>query len=362
MNEKKVVNRNFTIALGIICILLLVGLIVAIMNFTTMILDKDNTISNLNAQVQILQNQRKQLQAWLEGNQTILKTTMQEMHQMQVWLNSNQTLLMTTRQERDEMQKWLEGNITYYTTQINSISQQISTLNAQIANLQAEYDGYMKAYQQLQSVINNRWNEQNLETFVTPEDPTVSALVLTITGGWANHQDWNEYWKDIKAMYNWIIDKIEYRSDGLFPKLPDNPSNNVSYYDEMWQFPNETLELNKGDCEDMAILLCSMIRCYTGTQLEAECIGISSMTSGHLAVQILTIDHKLVIFDPAGRYYSHDHRDNIAFNNISMEIENWLNYWKHEMGEDVHVDLVFSDKIHKRFNSTQEYLTWMYSR
>jgi hypothetical protein len=97
-------------------------------------------------------------------------------------------------------------------------------------------------------------------------------------------------------------------------------------------------------------------------KLEAECIGISSLTSGHLAVQILTTDHKLVIFDPSGNYYSHDQWGNVAFNSISTEIESWLNYWKPQMGGDVHVDLVFSDQMHKRFNSTQEYLTWMYSR
>jgi predicted PurR-regulated permease PerM len=51
MSERKVVGRNVTIALGIICIILVVGLIVAVANYTSIIKGKDDTIASLQNQV-----------------------------------------------------------------------------------------------------------------------------------------------------------------------------------------------------------------------------------------------------------------------------------------------------------------------
>jgi len=163
-------------------------------------------------------------------------------------------------------------------------------------------------------------------------------------------------------MYDWVVDNVEYRSDGLYPMLPYNPSGDLDFWNEMWQFPNETLSLRKGDCEDMAILLCSMIRCYCDMKYQAECILIVSSTSGHAGVQLPVSGYKLVILDPAGGYYSHDAWGNIAFNDITTEINNWLDYWKPTMGSDVYVRRVFSDYLDEKFTSTSEYISWMYSR
>jgi len=51
MSERKVVGRNVAIALGIICIILVVGLIVAVANYTSIIKGKDDTIASLQNQV-----------------------------------------------------------------------------------------------------------------------------------------------------------------------------------------------------------------------------------------------------------------------------------------------------------------------
>jgi hypothetical protein len=81
-----------------------------------------------------------------------------------------------------------------------------------------------------------------------------------------------------------------------------------------------------------------------------------------MAVQMPVSGYKLVILDPAGKYYSHDVWGKIAFNDITIEINNWLNYWRPYMGSDVYVGRIFSDYIDKTFTSTNEYITWMYSR
>jgi peptidoglycan hydrolase CwlO-like protein len=270
--------------------------------------------------------------------------------------------LLTNYSNLEVQYGWLQSNHTILQTDYDTLQTQYNSLQLLYDDLQTEYDSYVTAYQRLRDEINHRWGLQNLETFITPEDSTVNTYVLGITGGWSNPDDWDEYWDDLKAMYNWVVDNIEYRYDGLYPNLPDDPSGAVDYWKEMWQFPNETLDLRQGDCEDMAILLCSMIICYGDMQYDTECIGITSSTAGHLAVQCPVEDYKLVIFDPAGDYYSSDWFGNIVFNNISTEIDNWLDYWKPEIGNDVYVDLVFSDYIHETFISTDDYIAWMYSR
>jgi hypothetical protein len=56
MGEKKVVNRNVAIALGSINIIFLIGLVGAIVNYTSIINNKDSQINSLNVQIKNLQS------------------------------------------------------------------------------------------------------------------------------------------------------------------------------------------------------------------------------------------------------------------------------------------------------------------
>jgi len=401
-------GRSITVVLGIICMVLAASLVGAIANYTVVIDEKDNTIASLNSQItekdstiSSLNSQINRLQVWLDGNKTLLtqiQTWLQanityynsqitilenqnnqlqtqigsletqiaalnnQLQQLEAWLDGNKTLLSQT-------QAWLQGNITYYESQIiylqneiTTLQNEIDSLNAQLVTLEEEYKEYVFAYQNLRERVNQRWDHVNVELFITPNDQAVRDIVYSITGGWSDPSDWNEFWQDVKAMYNWVVNNIEYRSDGLYPRLPYDPSGVLDFWNEMWQFPNETLSLRKGDCEDMAILLCSMIRCYCDMKYWVECIVIVSSTSGHVGVQLPVSGYKLVILDPAGQYYSHDIFGNIVFNDITTEINNWLDYWKPFMGSDVYVIRVFSDYLDEKFTSTNEYISWMYNR
>jgi hypothetical protein len=55
--QKKVVGRNVAIALGIICIILAVGIVGAIANYSSIISGKDNNITNLQNQITSLTSQ-----------------------------------------------------------------------------------------------------------------------------------------------------------------------------------------------------------------------------------------------------------------------------------------------------------------
>jgi len=248
--------------------------------------------------------------------------------------------------------------------QHGTLQSDYDSLQSSYSSLQWSYDSYVSSYNSLRNIINLRtlhYSYTDVKGFITPNDATVSAKVIQITGGWSNPSDWNECWSDMKKLYDWVVNNIEYRSDGLFPVIPTTPSGYLEYQQEMWQLPSETLDLMQGDCEDMAILLTSMILSYNGGKYWTECILIESSTSGHAGVQLSVEGDQLTILDPAGKYYTQT-SGYIDSKDISTEINNWLNYWKPQMGSDVYVDRVFSDDLDKSFYSTSEYTSWMYSR
>jgi hypothetical protein len=51
------------------------------------------------------------------------------------------------------------------------------------------------------------------------------------------------------ALRDWVGNNIQYRSDSEIHGERD-----------YWQFPNETMQLRTGDCEDFSLLLCSLLR------------------------------------------------------------------------------------------------------
>ncbi len=228
--------------------------------------------------------------------------------------------------------------------------------------LKLQHDKYVAEYQKLRAAIDQRLLRGSAQLFVTPSDPVVESLTYNITGKTGNTTDPAQYWKDIKAMYDWVNTNIEYREDGLYPILPYDLEDGLEQTDQMAQFPNETLTLKMGDCEDTAVLLASMVRAYFSTQFTVECIWITGESAGHVAVQIPFSGEKLVILDPVRDYYSHDTLGDIALNSISTEMYNWMNIWRPSLGKDVHVYRIFSDYIDKYFEDNEEYLTWMYDR
>jgi len=245
--------------------------------------------------------------------------------------------------------------------QILAKDQTISLLNSQVDQLQSRLRSYTDGYERLRKKVSLRLGEGDVTSLITPWEWRVRETVQTITGGWSNPQDWSECWRDIKAMYTWVRTNIRYGEDGPYPVLPHHPSEDLlDFRREVYQFPEETLDLREGDCEDMAILLCSMVRSYTG--MKAECIAIKGRGGGHMAVQVPVSGYKLVILDPAGGYYSSDLLGNIVFNSITDEISRWLDYWRGELGSDVRVTRVFSDYIDRTFSSTNDYVLWMYTR
>jgi hypothetical protein len=233
-------------------------------------------------------------------------------------------------------------------------------------NLQTEYNRFVTNYRNLKSMTDQRLMQGDLKSLITPHDPAVVSLTYNITGK-VNVTDAEKehYLPDIKAIYNWVNDNIEYREDGLYPKLPEDPAeamkSGLLQSDQTAQLPNETLHVKMGDCEDMAVLLTSMIRTYFDNRL-VECIWITGENAGHVAVVIPFGGEHVLILDPIRDYYSHNTLGEIWYNSISSEIYNWMQIWRPSLGNDVHVYRVFSDYIDQYFEDTEEYINWMYNR
>ncbi|TRO44376.1 transglutaminase domain-containing protein [Candidatus Bathyarchaeota archaeon] len=88
------------------------------------------------------------------------------------------------------------------------------------------------------------FNETYCFHFITPNDPSVTTLrdeilqetLAVLTPDWMKFRDW-------------VGNRIDYKYDS-----------DVHGERDFWQFSNETIQLETGDCEDFSILLCSLLR------------------------------------------------------------------------------------------------------
>jgi predicted transglutaminase-like cysteine proteinase len=101
--------------------------------------------------------------------------------------------------------------------------------------------------------------------FVTPREPSLVALKDEVL------KDTPLKVKDWIALRNWVGNNIQYRHDDAVHGVRD-----------YWQFGKETVSLKTGDCEDFAILLCSLLRA-TGYSPDDVYVVIGKNPNGYHA-------------------------------------------------------------------------------
>jgi hypothetical protein len=220
--------------------------------------------------------------------------------------------------------------------------------------------------------------------FITIDDPQLRSVVRSITGGWGGSD--NDLWNDLEKLQGWVVQNIKYSYDTYSPSLSlgaryiylSSGMYTVNYVDffslggsywveDFWRFPNETLADKHGDCEDQAILLTSMIRCYfkycVGTlyRAYAMCIGGPSETVGHMAVVIPVAGGKIAILDPAGKYVTGLDLFLIRWvtaRPVEEAINDYLRYWQNSGSAFTQVYYVFNEATYKSFSSLSEFISW----
>jgi hypothetical protein len=109
--------------------------------------------------------------------------------------------------------------------------------------------------------------ESEVKAYITPNCTLVWDCLQVILG-----DPPYELSKDgFDAIRDWVAANIEYKSD-----------EEQWGVEEYWQTPEETLALYTGDCEDFAILLCTLLRAYGISEEQIYvAVGVDSDGYGH---------------------------------------------------------------------------------
>ena len=110
--------------------------------------------------------------------------------------------------------------------------------------------------------------ESEFKSYVQPESPSVKQALQNILG----EPPYEISQGGFDAIRDWVADRIDYVSD----------SKKWGVYDR-WQTAEETLSLGTGDCEDFAILLCSLLRAY-GIDAEHVYVALGAVSYTHLTL------------------------------------------------------------------------------
>ncbi len=274
-----------------------------------------------------------------------LDNTNAQLTDTETWLDTTQTQLVDTEAQLGTTKAQLDAT----KTQLYATANQFETEKNKNSQMLSQYVGLKQ-----QMDVRLGLTQEDKQSFLTPSNSLVSAKVLEVTGSYSG--DVNDYWRDSKRLYSWVVSNISYSYDSYMPILPEIISGELTWWQEYWRMPEETLGDETGDCEDMAVLLASMLRSYNEGEYAIWVLEIRSEESGHVAVAFPVQDGKLTILDPAGNYYTGQYAS-LKSESVSIAVNNWLSHWQKEM-PGAEIVGVFSEDVYEEFSSTDEFITW----
>lgn len=295
----------------------------------------------------------------LDTTETQLDTTKTELEITKTQLDTTKIELEIAIAQLDTTRAQLEVT----KTQLNTTEMQLDTTKAQLEAEESKRLQMLNNYSDLRKEISLRLgNGQDCQGFITPDDPEVSAKVLEITGGYA--QDVDEFWRDYQRLYQWVTKNIKYTTDSYTPILPELMDGTLAWKQEFWRMPTETLKDKAGDCEDMAVLLASMLSNYNEGSFAVWAVGIQTSVpeyKGHLAVAFPVEGNQLTILDPAGSYYTGDYSGGLRAYDVAVAVNKWLSHQAKDM-PGAQIFMAFSDEFYREFSSTEEFIRWVKER
>lgn len=113
----------------------------------------------------------------------------------------------------------------------------------------------------------SQWEEDKFKDLITVDN----QLVIEHLQGIVGEPPYEPTKSGFDAIRNWVANNISY-------KLDEEQWGVIEY----WQTPEETLSLRTGDCEDYAILLCTLLRAYGIDEEQVYVtIGVDAEGYGH---------------------------------------------------------------------------------
>jgi len=297
--------------------------------------------------------------AQLVDTEAQLNTTKAQLVDTEAQLNTTKAQLIDTEGELDNTKAQLvdtEAQLSTITAELYLTKNQLDMTANQLETEKNKNSQMLNQYASLKEQVNTRLGDtsEDKQNFITPNNSLVSAKVLEITGGYSG--DVNDYWGDCERLYRWVVNNISYSYDSYMPILPESVSGGLIWQQDYWRMPEETIEDKTGDCEDMAVLLASMLRSYNEGKYQIWVLVVHSGELGHVAVAFPVEGGKLTILDPAGNYYTGQY-GSLDSSSVSIAVNNWLSHWQSEM-PDAEITGVFSEDIFEEFSSTAEFTTW----
>jgi len=290
--------------------------------------------------------------AQLTDTKTLLDTTQTQLVDTEAKLGTTKAQLVDTEAKLGTTKAQLVDT----ETQLDVTKTQLDMTTIQLETEKNKNSQMLNQYASLKEQVNTRLGDtpEDKQNFITPNNSLVSAKVLEITGGYSG--DVNDYWRDCERSYRWVVNNISYSYDSYMPILPESVSGGLIWQQDYWRMPEETIEDKTGDCEDMAVLLASMLRSYNEGKYQIWVLVIRSGELGHVAVAFPVEGGRLTILDPAGNYYTGQY-GSLDSSSVSIAVNNWLSHWQSEM-PDAEITGVFSEDIFEEFSSTAEFITW----
>ncbi|GAI84324.1 unnamed protein product, partial [marine sediment metagenome] len=176
----------------------------------------------------------------------------------------------------------LEADLTAKEAEVTLLTQTLAQTKEEKDTLEVQILEWENAFLSVQSEISKRLgNSEYVMEFITPNNEAVAGLVTGITGSFS--QDTLKMWNDITGLYNWIMNYIDYSLDTPLPILPITSIGKLFgtllWIEEYWRLPEETIKDGMGDCEDMAVLLTSMIINYNEGRYSVQAINSSVLSN-----------------------------------------------------------------------------------
>ncbi|MDD5502271.1 MAG: transglutaminase-like domain-containing protein [Candidatus Thermoplasmatota archaeon] len=234
-------------------------------------------------------------------------------------------------------------------TNYDSLNSQYETLQSYYGGLQQNYTSLHDDYQDYLDMVSLRWGlGTNCTKFITPADSNVTSKTRQVLG---HPGDGDLSWSDMSKINDWVGTNIKYNND-TYVGRPGELKNGS----ECWLFPNETLALGYGDCEDHALLMMSMCNAEQGIgwiwAAEVTIGNTDGTTSGHMLVFVNVDGDKVYIYDPtvAGGWDSGTARSE----------QDALDHYKNSLSgiSSIKVDTVFNQTERRDFESNQEFFDW----